>query len=93
MKTKEEKEKLMYEYEIKCFVREKMQSGKTIEQIIEALKTEKNINRENAILFINNLDKIDKDSSETSSGSSGCIISIIVSIILSVLLFVIKSAL
>jgi len=55
MKSKEEKEIQRYEYEIKCFIREKMQSGKKEEQIIEALQIEKNINRDDAVSFMNKL--------------------------------------
>ena len=62
MATKEDKEKQRYEYEIKCFIREKMQSGKKEEQIIEALKVEKNINSEDAIFYINRLNHSEKDS-------------------------------
>jgi len=58
---KEEKEKQRDEYEIKCFIREKMQLGKKEEQIIEALKIEKNIDKEDAIFFINRLKSSDTD--------------------------------
>ncbi|MCL2246338.1 MAG: hypothetical protein FWC10_04405 [Lentimicrobiaceae bacterium] len=65
--VKEEKEKQREEYEIKCFIREKMQSGKKEEQIIEALKIEKNINREDAISLIDRLNNSDRDAPNSNN--------------------------
>ena len=67
MATKEEKAKQRYEYEIRCFIHEKMQSGKKEEQIIEALKNEKNINREDAIFFIDRLKNSDTEDSDSNN--------------------------
>jgi hypothetical protein len=64
---REVKEKQRDEYEIKCFIREKMQSGKKEEQIIEALKIEKNINREDAIFFIDRLNNTDIDAPNSNN--------------------------
>ena len=74
MKSKEEKEIQRYEYEIKCFIREKMQSGKKEEQIIEALQIEKNINRDDAVSFMNKLKKSETEDTVSNDITWGTIL-------------------
>ena len=61
MATKEEKARQQYEYEIRCFIHEKKKLGKKEEEIIEALQSERNINREDAIFFMDRLNSDAKD--------------------------------